>query len=395
MKSINLLYLGYWSAHDSITHSTIFQHLEVLSGFDKVNKVIFCSIERHGEIQPVAIPIPKVSHRPLHSKNLPGKFITKWLDFFIFPRQLKSLIKKHNIHLTIGAGTQAGTLVLKAAKNTPAKVLVSFFDPHAQYMRALGIWKKYDPRYLYLNYWEKKLKKQADWLFPVSHAYRQTLLKEGIPDEKLFTVPCTVNLEKFKPDKEKGLAVRQKLDFSAEDTVGIYVGKFGDIYFDEEAFDWLAAVNKIIPQLKLIILTSQEKPRITAGLQRAGLAKNDYFIACVAHQEVPDYLNAADFAFSFIKPHPYSHAYSPIKHGEYWACGLSIVLPDHIGDDSAIIKKSGAGVVVKNLTKPETDLRKLPAVLQNKKPIFIRNLARQNRKPKLVGDIYTNILSGT
>ena len=390
VEPANILYLGYWSAHDSITHSTIFQHLEVLAGFAKVNKIIYCSIERQGTVPPAEMPFPKVSHHPLHSKNLHGKIITKWLDFFVFPRQLKSLIKKHNIHLAIGAGTQAGTLVLKAAKNTPAKVLVSFYDPHAQYMRALGTWKKYDPRYLYLNYWEKKLKKQADWLFPVSHAYRQTLLAKGVPNEKLFTVPCTVDLDKFKPDKEKGLAVRQKLGFSAEDTVGVYVGKFGGIYFGKEALVWLNFLKKSINNFKLILLTNNNE--IKEGLLCNGFKQNDFFITSAPHNEVPKYLNAANFALSFIKPHSYTYACSPIKHGEYWACGLPVVIPNGIGDDSLLLKESNLGVVVQNIEKPEINFDQLQKMINQNNKKRIRDLSIKYRNSKLIKIAYQKIL---
>jgi glycosyltransferase involved in cell wall biosynthesis len=392
---MNILYLGYWSINEGISHSTIFQHLKVLADFVNINSLIYCSIEREVNIQSQNLPFPKVKHIPLHSKNLPLKLFNKWLDFFLFPRQINRLVKDNQIDLVIGAGTQAGTLALKAARHTNAWVLVSFFDPHAQYMRALGIWKKYDPRYLYLNYWEEKLKKQADWLFPVSHAYQDTLLQEGVDPEKLHVVPCTVDLDKFKPDKETGLAVREKLGFKSTDMVGIYVGKFGDIYMDEEAFVWFRTLKERFKSLKLIILTGQDKQQIAKKLNACGFTPDEYFLGLVSHHQVPSYLNAADFALSLIKPHKMAYACSPIKNGEYWACGLPIIIPDGIGDDSRILKKSNLGVVIKNQNCLSTnDLNLLKNLISNtKKQNLIVQLAKQNRHKELVTATFENLLS--
>jgi len=391
--TLNILYLGYWSAREGITHSTLFPHLQALSGFDKVKNIIFCSIERDAVSDPLPIPYPKCRHIPLLSKNLPDKFINKWYDFRHFPATLKKLIVAHAIDICIGAGTQAGTLVLKAAKGTRTKVIVSYFDPHAQYMRALGVWPKYDPRYLFLHHWEEKLKKEAYALFPVSRAYRQTLLREGVSPEKLFTVPCTVDLEKFTIDNPLGQATRQQLGFAPDDWVGIYVGKFGDIYFDDLAFKWFGEIKKYLPGFKLIILTGQDKEEIAGKLINAGFAAKDFFIGLVPHNEVPAYLNAADWAFSLIRPHKFSHAYSPIKHGEYWACGLPVVLPEGIGDDSKLMDENNLGVVIKNVNLRQNHIDKLIRLVTSGKSSEIRKLAFANRNPDTTKNTYKKILA--
>lgn len=390
---MNILYIGYWSFHDGLTKSTIFPHLKILSGFDQVKKIIFVSIERERKIKPAFISIPKCQHVPLYSRNLPVKMINKRYDFYRFPKVIKKIIKNDHIDLCIGAGTQAGTLALKAAQKTNVKTIVSYFDPHAEYMRALGIWRKYDPRYLYLSSWEKRLKKDSFALFPVSNGYRKTLAEENTDSEKLFTVPCATDLEKFRINRVIGNLIREQLNWNKNDFVGIYVGKFGDLYFKDEAFIWFGELKKQNPLFKLIILTGQDKDWIRSELMKAGFADDDIFIGLVNHDEVAGYLNAADFAFCLHRPHRISHAYSPVKNGEYWACGLPVMIPVGIGDDSRILKETGLGVVVEDIEHPEKNLPMLDELVKSGKKKEIRKLAIKYRNPEISRKAYEKLIS--
>ncbi len=388
MKSINLLYLGYWSAHDGLSEATILPHLRVLDSFPEVEKIIYVSIERTPDTKLVDWPIKKLNHIPyLSGPSLKNKI----LELFKLPSFLGKLCNQHKIDKIIARSTPAGTFAYLTAKKCRLPFYVESFEPHAKYMLATGVWSIFDPRYWLQLYYENKQKKHASALMPVAENYAKELREGHKIKCPIYTIPCTVDLEKFKPDKEKGLAVRQKLGFSAEDTVGIYVGKFGDIYFDEEAFDWFGQCYKALSNFKLIILTGQEKQKITTRLIKAGFNHQDFFVDKVPHHEVPAYLNAADFAFCLHKPHKYSHAYSPIKNGEYWACGLPTIIPENIGDDSAIVNESGSGIVVDNPKIPEKSLKQLSILLQKYDNEEIRKLAIRFRNSDRTKIVYSKI----
>ncbi len=388
MKRINLLYLGYWSAHEGLSEATIFPHLQVLDNFPEVEKIIYVSIERSPDAKPVDWPIKKLNHIPyLSGPSLKNKIS----ELFKLPAFLEKLCSQYNIDKIIARSTPAGTFAYLTAKKCRLPFYVESFEPHAKYMLATGVWSIFDPRYWIQLYYENKQKKHASALMPVAENYAKELRGNHKIKCPVYTIPCTVDLEKFKPDKEKGLAVRHKLDFSAEDTIGIYVGKFGDIYYDEEAFDWFSQCHKFLPQFKLIILTGQDKQKITARLIKDGFNHQEFFIDKVPHNEVPAYLNAADFAFCLHKPHKYSHAYSPIKNGEYWACGLPIIISENIGDDSAIIKETRSGIVVDNSKIPETSLKQLSVLFRKNNNEEIRKLAIRFRNAVIVKKIYSKI----
>lgn len=54
---------------------------------------------------------------------------------------------------------------------------------------------------------------------------RDALVREGIPGERIFTVPAGVDLETFAPDRREGRETRASLGIPAEATVVLYAGK--------------------------------------------------------------------------------------------------------------------------------------------------------------------------
>ncbi|QNP52621.1 glycosyltransferase [Hymenobacter qilianensis] len=216
------------------------------------------------------------------------------------------------------------------------------------------MWKSYDPRYLFQRYWEKKQKQLALGLLPVAENYRQQLIREGVSGERIVTVPCSVDVAAFKFDEARRKQVREQLGFASTAPVGIYVGKFGDIYYDTEAFDlFKAAADHFGPAFRLIILTPNPPAEVRSKLARVGFSKDEVFVVKAPHADVPGYLSAADFAFAPIKPAPCRLFCSPIKVGEYWAAGLPVLLTEGVGDDSAIIRQEGGGAVF-NLDQPSS-----------------------------------------
>jgi hypothetical protein len=64
---------------------------------------------------------------------------------------------------------------------------------------------------------------------------------------------------------------------------------------------------------------------------------------------MPGHLSAADVGLSFILPAPSKRACSPVKNGEYLACGLPVVTTAGIGDYSELVSGQRVGVVVNAL----------------------------------------------
>ena len=341
---MNILFLSYWGINEGLSQATVIPHLKILSGLSRVDKIIYVSIERnHEKIEP--LQIEKLEHRPLYSRNISPYYLNKIYDFTWMPKKLVYWCELEKIDKVICRSSMAGALGWMVWKKIKIPFYVESFEPHSEYMREAGVWKIYDPRYWFQKYWEKQQKRYAKLLMPVSNKYREYLIKEGVSELKIKVVPCAVNIEKFKFNEHERKKIRQQLNISDRTVVGIYVGKFGGIYYSVEALDILKICQDTINDCFIIVLSNQSRNMIKTGMQKFGIDVKRVLIDQVEYNQVPAYLSSADFAFCFHKPHNFSMAYSPIKNGEYWANGLPIIMSNNIGDDSDIIKREEVGML--------------------------------------------------
>lgn len=340
LNAMNLLYLSYWGINDGLTHSTIFPHLKILNGFENITSITFCTVERDGKKVDYAGPkSDKIHFHPLYSKNIKPAILNKVLDFIDMPNALADICRQQNIDKILARCAPAGALAWKVFEKTQTPFVVESFEPHSDYMLESGVWSSTNPKYLFEKHWEKKQKETAAALITVSHNYKQQLLQEGVAPEKVFTIPCCVDMDRFNFSSEARTAMRTRLGIADNMKVAVYVGKFGDIYYKEEAFAIIkSAFDFFGDSFFMIILSPQNKQEILDALAKVGVPIARVFVDCVPHQEIPNYLSAADFAISFVKPANCRKFCSPIKDGEYWAVGLPIFMTEDIGDDSDIVK---------------------------------------------------------
>lgn len=345
---MRILFLSYWGFSDPLTTATVLPHLRVLQERADITAIRLVTVEREqAALNPPPLVLPfanaKISFEPLLSPPGQGVLVTKTNDFRRFPRELAKQAQQFGADFIIARGAPAGTLAYLVQQRIGLPFYVESFEPHAEYMRKSGVWRWYDPRYIFQQYWENQQKRQAVGLMPVAENYRRQLLREGVPARRVVTVPCSVNLADFAYDSAARTRMRQQLGWPAEAVGGVYVGKFGGIYYQEEAFGLFKEVaNCFGPAFRLLLLTPQAPAEVRAQLAAAGFEPACATITKVPFAEVPAYLSAADFAFGLHRPTPYV---SPIKIGEYWASGLPVLLTEGVGDDSTIIAAEGGGAV--------------------------------------------------
>ncbi|GAB2958308.1 hypothetical protein GCM10027048_26550 [Hymenobacter coalescens] len=395
---MRILFLSYWGLNDGLTTSTVFPHLRLLLARPDVAAIRLVTIERGAEAQadlrlPAEFNDPRLTFEPLRSRPAGNVILNKIEDFTRFPKELVAQALAFKPDFLLARGAPAGALAYLVWQRTKLPFYVESFEPHADYMLESGVWKRYDPRYLFQRYWEKRQKQLASGLMPVAENYRQQLIREGVPAAKIVTVPCSVDAPAFAYDPVARQQVRQQLGFTdPAAVVGIYVGKFGDIYYDEEAFAlFRSAADFFGPQFRLIVLTPQPEDEVRRKLAAVGLGPERVFVTKAPHHLVPQYLSAADFAFATIRPAPCRLFCSAIKVGEYWASGLPVLLSPGVGDDSAIVEQEQGGAVF-DLSRPDS----VPAALERMRTLLaqpehrraIRELALRYRSVARAREAY-------
>jgi glycosyltransferase involved in cell wall biosynthesis len=82
-------------------------------------------------------------------------------------------------------------------------------------------------------------------------------------------------------------------------------------------------------------------------IQASGLTDDRYTLLTASPVEMPGILCASDLGLSFLRSPTFVRLItSPVKLGEYLACGLPVVINPGIGDSTRIIELYHVGVVV-------------------------------------------------
>ncbi len=390
-----ILFICYWGLEDVLTAATVQPRLEILQKLSYIEEILLVTVERGDKPKSSLRHLSKVKHYSLFSKGFPLGFITKINDFITFPEKLARLVKDNNIDVVLAHGAPAGALAYKVWQQARIPFYVSSFEPHADYMAESKVWSKSGLKYIFQKRWERKQIKYAAGLMPVANSYAIEVAKKISDERRICTVPCTVNIETFQYLPEDRKQIRKNLGLN-KTVVGIYVGKFGGLYYNEEAFQIYQQCFSLIPDFKLIILSPQSADEIYAMLRKQGISLERVYIGQVQHEEVPAYLSAADFAFATYKPGSSKKYLSPVKIGEYWANGLPILLTEGVGDDSDIINNEGGGATF-NLQQEgslEKALEKIKQIISDPNHrTDIPKLAQKYRSPERIREAYEYFFS--
>jgi glycosyltransferase involved in cell wall biosynthesis len=116
-----------------------------------------------------------------------------------------------------------------------------------------------------------------------------------------------------------------------------------------------------------MVLTQSNPEFILKPLSRLGYREGDLLVARVEPTEIPDYLQAADVAISFIKPSFSKQASSPTKIAEYLGCGLPVICNKGVGDLDELISANEIGVLLPELNEAcyEDGIREMGILREN------------------------------
>lgn len=225
-----------------------------------------------------------------------------------------------------------------------------------------GIWRRTSFAYKMVKYCEKLLLRDSDAFVVLTEKARGILFpksKESGFDERhrgVEVVPCCVDLARFENvNDETRRTMRNKLDVD-DRLVVAYVGSFGGFYMTQETADFYGVAKENNPKTFALILTQTPREMIEPLLKDRGFSENDYFIDTVTPHEIPEYLSAADFAVSFIKPSYSKLASSPTKNAEYLAAGLPILVNSKVGDATEQVVEDETGVVIEDFSRESFEL---------------------------------------
>jgi glycosyltransferase involved in cell wall biosynthesis len=396
----NVLILTHWSFKDALVQTYTLPYVDIIRKIIPPEKKIFV-VTFEQERVALNEEEKETLKKGWEKRNMQllalsyKKFgIKKLINAIKQLLQLAMLIRKEHISVIHAFCTPAGSIGYLLSKLTGAKLIIDSYEPHAESMVEAGAWKKSGGAFKILFRLEKKLAQHAVHIIATTAGMKEYAKEKYNFDLKNFFVkPACIDFNTFFP-RPKNELLLQELKL-ADKIVGVYAGKLGGMYLNEEVFDFIKSCYEHWgDRFRFLILTPEPDEKITKQMQRIGIPAGIVIKRFVFHKGIPDYLSLGDFGINPQTPVPSKRYGSPLKNGEYWGMGLPIVISPKISIDSDIIIANNIGVVI-NLQKKENmteAVKQLDQLLKNnsreslQQKIF--SVAKKHRSFQIAEEIY-------
>jgi glycosyltransferase involved in cell wall biosynthesis len=262
------------------------------------------------------------------------KVLKKVYDLLAGVSQTLRLAKKYKVAAIYSEGFPGAVIAHYVARLTRRPHIVHSFEPHTDYMVESGIWSETNWEARALRRFEGIVGRHAAALLTATQAFIDKW--KGKTRAQLYRVPSCVDLEHFQFTEDGRQRLRAQYGISEREVVVVYLGKLGGMYMEDELFEFFQELNSKRTndrRVRIMLLSSDAEDKIALLIQQSGIAPDRFIVESLTRNQVPAYLSAADIAISAVRPNPSKRFCSPIKHGEYWACGLPVIIPDGISDD--------------------------------------------------------------
>ena len=311
------------------------------------------------------------------------------------------LVLKYKVSLIYSEGFPGAIIAHFVSLVSQRPHIIHTFEPHAEYMADAGVWKRNSWEYLLIKYLEITIANYAKAIITATSAYKEILKKKGV-NTKIVVLPSCIDTEIFNFFPQARKKIRAELNIKSDQVVITYLGKLGGMYMEEELFQFFSQCQKHNPEkFRFFLFTNIAHDSLKGYLQKYCISEKVILCKYLKKEEVPAYLSASDIGFCAVRPIPSQRYSSPIKNGEYWACGLPIIIPEGVSDDFIIVRDNPAtGFLIEKDYKKELHFSKLITRLlevcereKNEVVEVTRNLAITNREIKRAKKIIEKLLS--
>ena len=388
----NILFITQWQYEDALIQTYTLPYVQIIKNITGFGCYLVCVNKGIAKIAVREENGVTVIVMPLGSGN---QFINWGRNLLA----LRKLIKREDITHLHPWCTPAGAIgLLLKLLNRKLILTIDSFEPHAEAMVENGTWKKSGLKYKVLSYMEKLEAKKADNLvFAAPGMQEYVLNKYGVKIETYQVKPACVDLDQFSDKAIKDKALLEELGLN-EKIVGVYAGKFGGIYLEDESFQLIKKCEDYWgDRFRFVLLSNVDDDYLERKIEKYGIRRKTIIKLFVAHEDIAKYIGLADFAICPVKPVPTKQYCSPIKDGEYWAIGLPIIITKNISVDSQIIADSNAGAVLQSLDDEGymTAIKKIDSIIATKSraEVYkqIRPLAEKYRNYSIAEKVYKAI----
>jgi len=192
----------------------------------------------------------------------------------------------------------------------------------------------------FLRILEQTIPLCVDTISVASQELRRMCLDRGVLDDRLYDAPVGADLDHFNSVKtDDVLKIRKK--YAPGELLILYLGQLNGAQYTDMFLDAAAQIKVKHPYARFLIVGTGER---AAALKRAAEEKDVAavvtFLGYVSHEEVPDYVSAADIAVACFEDNRITRCKSPLKIVEYMAAGKAIVA-SKVGEVQTMLRDVG------------------------------------------------------
>ena len=262
------------------------------------------------------------------------------------------LLRLRGYRYIVSLASVAGAYAYLYSKMLGLRLYMYQYEPHSEYSLDNAIWRAESKQYRIAHFLERK---SADFASVISSGTRfmQKRLEQWKVRAKFFKIPSVADHEKFIFRESDRKEVRRELGLSEERPVLLYPGKFGGLYYQEEAprfFNWL---ERELPGLFFLIVTPHTDEYVYALFDSQGVSRENYRVLHSDYVDIHRYYSAADIGLISVPPGPSKCFISNIKVGEYLCSGLPFIVTRGVSEDYCYAEEFGVGVVVDDFREDE------------------------------------------
>lgn len=341
------LYVAYWSLEDPLSLSQALPVVRALAA-DGRRMVLVTFEQRRWNLQGTKLKrtareLKKqgVSWIPLRYHKRPRVMSTVF-DVLYGTWVCARIGRRYGVRLMHGRGTVAAMIAYASARACGAYFLNDADGPLSEEYADAGVWSHGSVQYRLTRRAESHLLRSADAVAVLTTRRRDAI--SPLVSQGVAVVPCGVDTSHFTfRDDERH---RHRAAMGLRGTVFVYAGKGGGWYLTDAMLDFVAVARVAFDECSLLVLTNDDPEQFRQGAAARGLY---CIVRSAARGEMPGLLSAGDAGLSFVLSAPSKTAASPVKNGEYLACGLPVVTTAQIGDYSELVVRRAVGVVVSRL----------------------------------------------